>query len=174
MSSSSCTSRNQLQVTRVQRVKHCDCGVPAKERTLNKCSFFEWKDEEQEEGYYKNLLYSLKQKVDAKEDLSEMNNLRRRIVEVEFLLSQEQYKVAKSEKEVYDARKAISRYKMIVSLLFSCLVCNVRRSGLVNLEAIGYMSQGFRTYKERRNLSYNEEVMTRRSFTAKPARHREA
>ncbi|CAH1425464.1 unnamed protein product [Lactuca virosa] len=113
MSSSSSTSRNQLQVTHVQSrqgVKLCECGVPAKERTcwkitnprrrlwncqnsmtrLKKCSFFEWKDEEQTEGYYKNLLYSLKQKVDAKKDLSEMNNLRRRIVEVEFLLSQEQ------------------------------------------------------------------------------------
>ncbi|CAI9269291.1 unnamed protein product [Lactuca saligna] len=54
---------------------------------LKKCTFFEWKDEEQEEGYYKNLLYSLKQKLDAKEDLSEMKNLRRRIDEVEFLLS---------------------------------------------------------------------------------------
>ena len=36
------------------------------------------------------------------------------------------------------------------------------------------MSQEFRTYKERRNLSYNEGVMARRSFTAKTARHREA
>ena len=35
------------------------------------------------------------------------------------------------------------------------------------------MSQGFRTYKERRNPSYNEEVMTRRSFATEPARHRE-
>ncbi|CAH1430328.1 unnamed protein product [Lactuca virosa] len=41
--------------------------------------------------------------------MSEMNKLRRRIAEVEFLLSQEQYKVAKSEKEVHDARKAIGR-----------------------------------------------------------------
>nr|KAJ0210689.1 hypothetical protein LSAT_V11C400161150 [Lactuca sativa] len=103
MSSISSTSRNQLQVTHVQSregVEVCDCGVPAIERTcwkitnpgrhrLKKCSFFEWKDEEQAEGYYKNLLYSLKQKLDAKEDLSEMNNLRRKIVEVEFLLSQE-------------------------------------------------------------------------------------
>ncbi|CAH1432562.1 unnamed protein product [Lactuca virosa] len=152
MSSSSSTSRNQLQVTRVQSregVKLCDCGVPAKERTcwkiinhgrrfwncqniltrLKKCSFFEWKDEEHEEGYYKNLLYSLKQKLDAKEDLSEMNNLRRRIVEVEFLLSQEQYKVEKSEKEVYDARKAIGRYRMIVALLFACLVFCVLKLG---------------------------------------------
>ncbi|XP_023744195.1 uncharacterized protein LOC111892379 [Lactuca sativa] len=110
MSSSSSTSRNQLQVTHVQSqegVKVCDCVVPAKERIcwkitnperrfwncqnsmtrLRKCSFFEWKYEEQADGYYKNLLYSLKQKLDAKEELSEMNNLRRRIAEVEFLLS---------------------------------------------------------------------------------------
>ncbi|CAH1433690.1 unnamed protein product [Lactuca virosa] len=152
MSSSSSTSRNQLQVTHVQSregVKICDCGVPAKERTcwkitnpgrrfwncqnsmtrLKKCSFFEWKDEEHAEGYYKNLLYSLKQKLDAKEDLSEMNNLRRRVAEVDFLLSQEQYKVAKSEKEVYDAWKAIGRYRMIVALLFSCLVICVLKLG---------------------------------------------
>ena len=32
------------------------------------------------------------------------------------------------------------------------------------------MYQGFRTYKERRNPSYNEEVMTRRSFATEPAR----
>ncbi|CAI9265506.1 unnamed protein product [Lactuca saligna] len=57
------------------------------EKGLRKCSFFEWKDEEQADGYYKNLLYSLKQKLDAKEELSEMNKMRRRIVEVEFLLS---------------------------------------------------------------------------------------
>nr|KAJ0188769.1 hypothetical protein LSAT_V11C900485930 [Lactuca sativa] len=76
---------------------------------LRKCSFFEWKDEEQADGYYKNLLYSLKQKLDAKDEMYEMNNLRRMIVEVEFLLSQEQYKVAKSEKEVHDAMKSIGR-----------------------------------------------------------------
>ncbi|CAI9286920.1 unnamed protein product [Lactuca saligna] len=86
---------------------------------LRKCSFFEWKDEEQADGYYKNLLYSLKQKLDAKDELSEMKKLRRMIVEVEFLLSQEQYKVAKSEKEVHDARKAIGRYRMIVALVVS-------------------------------------------------------
>nr|KAJ0218059.1 hypothetical protein LSAT_V11C300153930 [Lactuca sativa] len=127
MSSSSSTSRNQLQVTYVQSqegVKVCDCVVPAKERTCWKITnpgrrfwncqnsmvgpdsldFDKWVD-----GYYKNLLYSLKQKLDAKDEMSEMNNLRRRIAEVEFLLSHEQYKVAKSEKEVHDARKAIGR-----------------------------------------------------------------
>ncbi|KAL7617552.1 hypothetical protein Lser_V15G02604 [Lactuca serriola] len=152
MSSSSSTSRNQLQVTHVQSqegVKVCDCVVPAKERTcwkitnpgrrfsncqnsmtrLRKCSFFEWKDEEQADGYYKNLLYSLKQKLDAKDELSEMNKLRRRIAEVDFLLSQEQYKVAKSEKEVHDARKAIGRYRMIVALLFACLALCVLKLG---------------------------------------------
>nr|KAJ0206418.1 hypothetical protein LSAT_V11C500229660 [Lactuca sativa] len=115
MSSSSSTSRNQLQVTHVQSqegVKVCDCVVPAKERTcwkitnpgrrfwncqnsmggpdsldfdkltrLRKCNFFEWKDEERTDGYYKNLLYSLKQKLDAKDELSEINKLRRRIAE---------------------------------------------------------------------------------------------
>ncbi|CAI9268327.1 unnamed protein product [Lactuca saligna] len=96
---------------------------------LRKCSFFEWKDEEQEDGYYKNLLYSLKQKLDAKDEMSEMNKLRRRIVEVVFLLSQEQYKVAKSEKEVHDARKAIGRYRMIVALLFACLALCVLKLG---------------------------------------------
>ncbi|CAH1417523.1 unnamed protein product [Lactuca virosa] len=153
MCSSSSTSRNQLQVTRVQSregIKLYDCGVPTKERTcwkitnpgrrfwncqnsltrLKKCSFFEWKDEEQEEGCYKNLLYSMKQKLDAKENLSEMNNLRRRIVEVEFLLSQEQSKVAKSEKDVSDARKAIGRDRMIVALSFACLVfCLLKLGG---------------------------------------------
>nr|KAJ0184637.1 hypothetical protein LSAT_V11C900455280 [Lactuca sativa] len=37
-----------------------------------------------------------------------------------------------------------------------------------------YMLQDFRTYKERRNPSYNEEVMTRRSFAAEPTQYREA
>nr|KAJ0204797.1 hypothetical protein LSAT_V11C500241910 [Lactuca sativa] len=141
MSSSSSTSRNQLQVTHLQSqegVKVCDCVVPAKERTcwqiinpgrrfwncqnsmtrLRKCNFFECKDEEQADGYYKNLLYSLKQKLDAKDELSEMNKLRRRIAEVE-----------KSEKEVHDARKAIGRYRMIVSLLFACLALCVLKLG---------------------------------------------
>ncbi|CAI9297406.1 unnamed protein product [Lactuca saligna] len=140
-------------------VELCDCIVPAKERTywkitnpgrrlwncqnsmigpyspdfdkLRKCSFFEWKDEEQADGCYKNLLYSLKQKLDAKEEPSEMNNMRRRIVEVEFLLSQEQYQVVKSEKEVHDERKAISRYRMIVALLFACLALCVLKLGVI-------------------------------------------
>nr|KAJ0219675.1 hypothetical protein LSAT_V11C200066870 [Lactuca sativa] len=83
--------------------------------TLKKCRFFEWKDEEHEE--------------DAKEDMSEMNNLRRMIVEVEFLLSQRHSKVAKSEKDVFDARKAIGMYRMIVALLFSYLVFCVLKLG---------------------------------------------
>ncbi|CAH1434940.1 unnamed protein product, partial [Lactuca virosa] len=94
MSPSSSTSRNQLQVTHVQSqegVKVCDCVVPAKERTC-------WKITNPGRRFW-NCQNSM--------ELSEMNNLRRRIAEVEFLLSQEQYKVAKSEKEVHDARKAI-------------------------------------------------------------------
>nr|KAJ0192453.1 hypothetical protein LSAT_V11C800445820 [Lactuca sativa] len=122
MSSSSSTSRNQLQVTHVQSQE----GVKVR---LRKCGFFEWKDEEQADGYNKNLLYSLKQKLDAKDELFEMNKLRRRIDEVEFLLSHEQYKVAKSEKDVHDARKAIGRYRIIVALLFACLALCVLKLG---------------------------------------------
>ena len=51
---------------------------------LKKCDYFEWKDEQQEEGYYKNLLYSLKQELDAKEDVGVINNFRNRIVELSF------------------------------------------------------------------------------------------
>jgi len=35
------------------------------------------------------------------------------------------------------------------------------------------MSQWFRTYKECRNPSYNEEFITRRCFATEPSRHRE-
>ncbi|CAI9271754.1 unnamed protein product [Lactuca saligna] len=157
MSSSSSTSRNQLQMTCAQvreGVKLCDCDVPTKEHAcwkitnpgrrfwncqnsligylhtrLKKCNFFEWKDAEHEEGYCKNILYSLKQKLDAKEDLFEMKNLRIKIVEVEFLMSQEKCKVTKSEKDISDLRKAIGRYMMIVTLLFNGLVFYVLKLG---------------------------------------------
>ncbi|CAI9259878.1 unnamed protein product [Lactuca saligna] len=51
-------------------------------------------------------------------------------VEVEFLLSREQFKVSKSEKD--DARKAIGRYNMIVALLFACLVFCVLKLWVLN------------------------------------------
>ncbi|KAL7600661.1 hypothetical protein Lser_V15G22981 [Lactuca serriola] len=59
-----------------------------------------------------------------------MNNLRR-IVELEFLLSQERSKVAKNEKDVSDARKIIDRYRMTVALLFACLVFCVLKLGVI-------------------------------------------
>ena len=40
--------------------------------------------------------------------------------------------------------------------------------GLI-LTMLYYMLQEFRTYKEHQNPSYDEEVMVRRSFVAKPA-----
>ncbi|CAH1441073.1 unnamed protein product [Lactuca virosa] len=112
MSSISSIARNRLKVARIPvryGVPKCDCDVPAKERTcwkltnpgrrfwncrnnmtnLKKCDYFEWKDEQQEEGYYKNLFYSLKQTLDAKEDLGVINKLRNMIVELEFFLSKE-------------------------------------------------------------------------------------
>nr|KAJ0213214.1 hypothetical protein LSAT_V11C400225950 [Lactuca sativa] len=56
---------------------------------LEKCNYFEWKCEDKKEGYYKNLLYSLKQKLDAKVDLGVINNLRNKIAELEFFLAKE-------------------------------------------------------------------------------------
>nr|KAJ0190098.1 hypothetical protein LSAT_V11C800409010 [Lactuca sativa] len=105
-------TRNQFQVTHIlvqDVVNICDFDVPAKEQTcwkltnhgrhfwnsrnnmtrLEKYGYFEWKYEEQEEGYHKNNVYSLKHKLDAKEDLSMINNLRTRMVELEFLLAKE-------------------------------------------------------------------------------------
>ncbi|CAI9301808.1 unnamed protein product [Lactuca saligna] len=102
---------------------------PTFKTRLKKCKLFEWKDEEQEEVYYKNLIDSLKQKLDVKEDLSEMKILRTQIAKVEFMLSQEKFKVAKSEKDVSDSRKTIGRYKMIIALLFAGLVFCVLKLG---------------------------------------------
>nr|KAJ0206831.1 hypothetical protein LSAT_V11C500277700 [Lactuca sativa] len=89
---SSSNARNRLQVARVfvqDGAINCDCDVPTKEQTcwklinpgrhfwncnnsltrLRKCDYFEWKDVALEEGYYKNLIYSMKQQLDSKEDL---------------------------------------------------------------------------------------------------------
>ncbi|CAH1442548.1 unnamed protein product [Lactuca virosa] len=91
---------------------------------LKKCDYFEWKDEQQEEGYYKNLLYSLKQELDAKEDLSVINNFRNRIVELEFFLAKEKSVVESIDKELSESKKTIHRYKMVVAfLVFGLVLC---------------------------------------------------
>ncbi|CAH1429398.1 unnamed protein product [Lactuca virosa] len=89
---------------------------------LKKCDYFEWKNEQMKEGYYKNLLYSLKKKLDAKEDLGVNNNLRNRIAELEFFLVKEKSVVGNIENELSDSKKTICRYKMMVVFLVLGLV----------------------------------------------------
>nr|KAJ0200900.1 hypothetical protein LSAT_V11C600318320 [Lactuca sativa] len=84
---------------------------------LKKCDYFEWKYKQQEEGYYKNLLYSLTQKLDDKEDRGVINNLRNMIFELEFFLSKEKSVVGSIENELFDSKKTIRRYKTMVSFL---------------------------------------------------------
>lgn len=84
---------------------------------LKKCDYFEWKNEQLEEGYYKNLIYSLKQKLDAKEDLGVNNNLRNGIAELEFFLVKEKSVVGNIENALSDSKKTIRRYNMVVVFL---------------------------------------------------------
>ncbi|CAH1425932.1 unnamed protein product [Lactuca virosa] len=148
MSASSPNARNRLQVARVfvkDDVNNYDCDVPAKDRTcwkltnpdrrfwnsnnnltrLRKCDYFEWKDVALEDSYYKNLIYSMKQQLDSKEDLGVIKNLRTKNVELEFLLSKEKSLVASMEKGMCDSNKSIRMYKMFVVVLVVGYVCFV-------------------------------------------------
>nr|KAJ0211234.1 hypothetical protein LSAT_V11C400183020 [Lactuca sativa] len=129
-------------------LKTCDCDVPAKERTcwkltnpdrrfwncnnsltrLRKCDYFEWKDVALEDGYYKNLIYSMKQQLYSKEDLGVIKNLRTKNVELEFLLSKDKSLVASMEKGMYVSKKSIRMYKLLVVVLdigYVCIVFNL-------------------------------------------------
>ncbi|CAH1421369.1 unnamed protein product [Lactuca virosa] len=140
MSASSSNARNRLQVARLfvkDDVNNCDCYVQPKERTcwkltnpsrhfwncsnnltrLRKCDYFEWKDVALEYDYYKNLIYSMKQQLDSKEDLGVIKNLRTKNAELEFLLSKEKSLVASMEKGLCDSKKSIRMYKLLVVFL---------------------------------------------------------
>ncbi|CAI9261282.1 unnamed protein product [Lactuca saligna] len=84
---------------------------------LRKCDYFEWKDVALEDGYYKNLIYSMKQQLDSKEDLGVIKNLRTKNGELEFLLSKEKSLVASMEKGMCDSKKSIRMYKLLVVVL---------------------------------------------------------
>nr|KAJ0189786.1 hypothetical protein LSAT_V11C800430340 [Lactuca sativa] len=91
----------------------CGCEKPAKERTswkhhnpgrrfwnysnsltsFKSCDYFLWKDDELPEG-------TLNQQVDSKENSVELISLRKKVVELEFLLSKEKSVVDKLEKKV--------------------------------------------------------------------------
>ncbi|CAH1420135.1 unnamed protein product [Lactuca virosa] len=148
VSTSSSNARNRLQVARVfvkDDVNNCDSDVPAKERTCRKltnpdrrfwycnnslkrprkCDYYEWKDVALEDGYYKNLIYSMMQQLDSKEDLGVIKNLMTRNTELEFLLSKEKSLVATMEKGMCDSKKSIRMYKLLVVVLVVGYVCFV-------------------------------------------------
>nr|KAJ0192396.1 hypothetical protein LSAT_V11C800433710 [Lactuca sativa] len=148
MTASSSNARNRLQVARVfvkGNVNNCDFNVLAKERTcwkltnpskrfwncnnsltrLRKCDYFKWKDVALEDGYYKNLIYSMKRQLDSKEDLGVIKNLRTKNVDLEFLLSKEKSLLESMEKGMCDSKKSIRMYKLLVVVLVFGYVCFV-------------------------------------------------
>nr|KAJ0186988.1 hypothetical protein LSAT_V11C900500680 [Lactuca sativa] len=143
MYASSSNARNRLQVARVfvkDDVNNCDYEVPAKEQTCWKLTnpvICFWncnnslgftiknplhykknpKNVALEDGYYKNLIYSMKQQLDSKEDLGIIKNLRTKNPELEFLLSKEKSLVAIMEKGMCGFKNSIHMYKLLVVVL---------------------------------------------------------
>ncbi|CAH1429632.1 unnamed protein product [Lactuca virosa] len=89
------------------RNKHVGSSLTPTDTRLMKCDYFEWKDVALEDGYYKNLIYSMKQQLDSKEDLGVIKNLRTKNAELEFLPSKEKSLVVSMEKGMYDSKKSI-------------------------------------------------------------------
>ncbi|CAH1444903.1 unnamed protein product [Lactuca virosa] len=99
------------------RNEHVGNSLTPTDTRPRKCDYFEWKDVALEDGYYKNLIYSMKQQLDSKEDLGVIKNLRTKNVELEFLLSKEKSLVASMEKGMCDSKKSIRMYKLLVVVL---------------------------------------------------------
>ncbi|KAL7601487.1 hypothetical protein Lser_V15G22058 [Lactuca serriola] len=74
---------------------------------LKICDCFFWEDDEMYEGYYKNLIRTLKQQVDSKESSVELIILRKKVVKLEFLLSKEKSILDKLQKKVTKEKQAI-------------------------------------------------------------------
>ena len=86
---------------------------------------FKWKDVALEDGYYKNLIYSMKQQLDSKEDLGIIKNLRTKNPELEFLLSKEKSLVAIMEKGMCGFKNSIHMYNLLVVVLVVGYICFV-------------------------------------------------
>ena len=59
------------------------------------------------EGYYKNLLRTLKQQVDSKENSIELISLKKMVVDLEFLLPKEKSIVDKLKKKVTKEKEVV-------------------------------------------------------------------
>ncbi|CAI9272592.1 unnamed protein product [Lactuca saligna] len=83
-------------------------------------------DDELFEGYYKNLIRTLKQHVDSKENSAELINLRKKVVELEFLLSTEKSVVDKLEKKV-------KKEKDVVIMLNNKLEASMQQNSMLKV-----------------------------------------
>ncbi|CAH1426604.1 unnamed protein product [Lactuca virosa] len=90
---------------------------------LMECNFFEWIDDELEDGYYKTLIYSMKQQLDSREDRSELGKYKTKVVELEFLLSKENDEVERLQKLLGQSNKVAARLKLVIVVLVVVVLC---------------------------------------------------
>ncbi|CAH1434834.1 unnamed protein product, partial [Lactuca virosa] len=83
-------------------------------------------DDELPEGYYNNLIRTLKQHVDSKENSVELISLRKKVVELEFLLSKEKSFVDKLEKN-------ITKEKQVVMMLNNKLEASIQQNFMLKV-----------------------------------------
>ncbi|CAH1441800.1 unnamed protein product [Lactuca virosa] len=91
-----------------------------------------WKDDELPEGYYKNLIRSLKENLDMREELVELAMLRKKVQEQEYLLSKEKELVMKLDNEIIKEKEhalklqkkpdASMQEAMRLKIIFLCVV----------------------------------------------------
>nr|KAJ0191005.1 hypothetical protein LSAT_V11C800420960 [Lactuca sativa] len=88
--------------------------------------YFFWKDDELPEGYYKNLIRTLKQHVDSKDNSAEHISLKKKVTELEFLLSKEKSVVDKLEKKV-------TKEKELVMMLNNKLEVSMQQNSMLKV-----------------------------------------
>lgn len=106
------------------------------------CRYFEWKDDAQEDGHYKQILLSTKRRADGREDAMVIGNYRRRIGELEGVVIQqkEEYSVelskrdeaislerAQHDRELLELKAFIWRLKKVVACLAVLVVVSYLR-----------------------------------------------
>ncbi|KAL6557081.1 hypothetical protein OROMI_017431 [Orobanche minor] len=74
-----------------------------------KCGFFQWKDDELEDGYYRNLILELRAKVNQSVDVVEYNRCRMDVAELQNLLLKEKTEAEKLEKMLAASTNLVQR-----------------------------------------------------------------
>lgn len=70
-----------------------------------------------EDGYYKTLIYSMKQHLESREDQYELHECKIKVVELEFLLSKENDEVEGLQKLLGQSNKVAARLKLVIVVL---------------------------------------------------------